>query len=169
MRGALLRIVTIALTVFNSVAADRIGSVQGKGKTGSDGWNVVFPREEIKPKFTFDNANGHGGTGSLIIEADQREGQTGCWTKSFPIAEGKYYRFQAFRRVHNVAAARRSARAIVKWQDAQGKSVPADQPWVSYDHRQKIPSAWSEFPRDGQTDTNGWTEVFGVYRAPQKA
>ena len=33
----------------------------------------------------------------------------------------------------------------------------------------RTPSAWPEFPIDKGTDTNGWTEVTGVYRVPQKA
>src|SRR5262249_44686835 len=149
--------------------ADRMVSIVGvKGRTGPDGWNVVFPREEIKPSFSFDRANGHGGALSLTIEADQREGQTGCWMKSFSVAEGKYYRFQAFREVKNIETAGRPARAVVKWKEAQGKAVPADQPWVTYDRRQKTPSAWPEFPLDRGTDVSGWTEVSGVYRAPQK-
>jgi predicted amidohydrolase len=170
MSVARLRVASVAIVVFNCAAADRVVStVVGKGKTPPDGWAVVSPREEIKPRFAFEPASGHNGTVSLIIETDQGEGQTGCWTKSFLVVEGKYYRFRAFRKVNNVATARRSARAVLKWQDAQGKSVPADQPWVTYDRRQKTPSAWPEFPLDRGTDAKGWTEVSGVYRAPQKA
>src|SRR5438874_5358982 len=145
MSVARLCVAAVAIVVFNCSSADRIVTVITKGKTPPEGWTALSPREEIKPRFAFEPASGHNGTGSLIIEADQFEGQTGWWAKSFPVVEGKYYRFQVFRKANNVATARRSARAVLKWQDAQGKSVPADQPWVTYDRRQKTPSAWPEF------------------------
>jgi predicted amidohydrolase len=134
-----------------------------------DGWTAVSPRDEIKPRFAIDPAAGHHGSSSLIIESDRREGQIGCWTKSFPVIEGRFYRFQVFRRITNVPVGRRSARVILKWKDKDGKSVPADQPWVSYDRRQRTPSAWPEFPVDRETDADGWTEVSGDYRVPKNA
>jgi predicted amidohydrolase len=159
-----------ATMLFGVFAAERnISTSRQSGEVSADGWKAVSPREEIRPKFAFDPSSGHHGAGTLSIEANRREGQMGSWTKSFPVLEGKYYRFQAFRRVKNIAAARRSARVILKWVDAQGKSVPADQPWVSYDRRPGTPSAWPEFPLDRQTDSDGWTEVSGIYRVPQKA
>lgn len=160
----------VAATLLGLTVADQAASASGRiGKPSADGWNAISPREEIRPRFAFESTNGHGGTGSLIIEADKRESQTGYWTKSFPVVEGRYYRFQAFRRVKGVTTARRSARVILKWEDEKGKSVPADQPWVKYDRRPGTPSAWPESPIDMRTDANGWTEVSGIYRVPQKA
>ena len=170
MSGGLLIVATAAMVISGLAAAERTVSVSGSSaKPWPEGWKAISPRDEIRPRFSFDPANGHGGAAALIIVADPREGQTGYWTKSFPVVEGRYYRFQAFRKVSNVATARRSARVMLKWVDAQGKSVPADQPWVTYDRRPRTPSAWPEFPIDKGTDANGWTEVTGVYRVPQKA
>jgi hypothetical protein len=170
MSQGLLRVAIAAMVISGLAAADRTVSLSGSSpKPWPEGWKAISPREEIRPRFAFDPGNGHGGAAALIIVADQREGQTGYWTKSFPVVEGRYYRFQAFRKVSNVATARRSARVMLKWVDAQGKSVPADLPWVTYDRRPRTPSAWPEFPIDKGTDTNGWTEVTGVYRVPQKA
>jgi predicted amidohydrolase len=170
MTRGLIRVAATTMLVYVLVAADR--NVSGPGRIGGtwpDGWKAISPRDEIRPKFAFDPTNGHSGAGALIIEAGRQEGQTGWWTKSFPVVEGRTYRFQAFRRVKNVTTARRAARVTLKWEDSQGKSVPADQPWVTYDRRPKTPSAWPEFPVDKGTDANGWTEVSGVYRVPQKA
>jgi predicted amidohydrolase len=58
---------------------------------------------------------------------------------------------------------------VLKWEDGGGKSVPADQPWVTSDRRPRTPSAWPEFPIDEETDASGWTEVSGIYRVPHKA
>src|SRR5216684_8396746 len=102
MSGGLLRVVTATMVISGLAAADR--TVSGSSaKPWPEGWKTISPREEIRPRFAFDPENGHGGAAALIIVADQREGQTGYWTKSFPVVEGRYYRFQAFRRVSNVA------------------------------------------------------------------
>src|SRR5262249_61687978 len=103
-----------AAMLFAVFAAERNISVSRQsGEVSPDGWKAVSPREEIRPQFAFDPSSGHHGAGALSIEADRRDGQTGWWMKSFPVLEGKYYRFQAFRRVKNIAAARRSARVIL--------------------------------------------------------
>src|SRR3954454_15515703 len=115
MTGGLLRVATATMIVSALAAADRPVVVsKSSAKPAPEGWKAISPREEIRPRFAFDPGSGHGGAGALIIEDDQREGETGCWTKSFPVVEKKYYRFQAFRRVNNVAIARRSARVTVK-------------------------------------------------------
>ena len=63
------------------------------------GWQAASPRDEIRPQFSFDPQGGPNGEGSLIIVADQREGLSGWWQKSFPIVGGQHYRFHAQRKV----------------------------------------------------------------------
>ena len=60
-----------------------------------DGWTAAAPRDEIRPEFAFEPKGGPDGAGCLVIRADGREGLDGYWTKTFPIAGGKYYRFAA--------------------------------------------------------------------------
>src|SRR5689334_22993613 len=88
-----------------------------------EGWSTGSPREEIRPEFSY-RANGGVENGSrLLIEADAREGLAGYWMKAFPVEGGRYYAFAAFRKVHNISSARRSAVARLVWQDEKGKSV----------------------------------------------
>ena len=86
MSGGLLRVAIAAMVISGLAAADRTVTLSGSSaKPWPEGWKAISPREEIRPRFTFDPGNGHGGAIALIIVADQREGQTGYWTKSFPV------------------------------------------------------------------------------------
>src|SRR5205814_9817248 len=60
---------------------------------GNDGWKGLGPRDELRPLFQLKPASASGGQPSLIIQADEREGLDGHWTKTFPIKGGQYYRF----------------------------------------------------------------------------
>lgn len=64
---------------------------------------------------------------------------------------------------------RRSVLAKVDWRDAQGHSVPLDEPTVAGYLRGSIGTAETEFPFTRATDARGWTEVTDVYQAPIKA
>jgi predicted amidohydrolase len=129
------------------------------------GWQPGFPRDEIKPAFSFDPRGGPKKTGSFVITTDKSEGAHGWWQTSVPITGGKFYRFHAVRKVENVEAPRRSAIARVLWQDDRGKAVRVDPP---DDTKGYLPIAEPEYPVDG-AERNGWTEVVGLYRAPSKA
>jgi predicted amidohydrolase len=135
-----------------------------------DGWQTDAPREEIRPQFAFNPKGGADGKGSLIIRADVREGLDGYWTKTFPLKGGQHYRFTALRKLQNVSSPRRSAVVRIVWQDDKGRSVPTDERTVSSD---VLPgfnrTAEPDFPVDKGTDSRGWTEVSGTYRAPSKA
>ncbi|MBI1832033.1 MAG: carbon-nitrogen hydrolase family protein [Planctomycetes bacterium] len=130
-----------------------------------DGWQPAAPRDEIKPRFSFDPKGGPKGGGTLTIVAENREGLHGWWQKSFPISGGKFYEFHAIRAVHQVEAPRRSALARILWRDAKGRPVPLDPP---DDAKGSLPTAEPEYPTD-RAAVKGWTEVAGVYRAPSKA
>jgi predicted amidohydrolase len=132
-------------------------------------WKSASPRDEIRPAFELKPGGGPAKHGSLIIRADDREGLDGHWTKTFPVQGGRCYHFRALRRVTNVPAPRRSVLARILWRDDNDKSVRHDEAGArSYAERER-PVAEPEYPSDGATDANGWTEVDGIYRAPSKA
>ncbi|MBM3861633.1 MAG: carbon-nitrogen hydrolase family protein [Verrucomicrobia bacterium] len=128
-------------------------------------WTNSTPRAEIAPRFRQDARNG-----TLIIEADAREGQAGWWTKSVPVQGGHWYRFEAFHRTRNIPTPRRSVLVRVLWQDDKGNAAKRDTPLVDYYY---LPGtgvrAEPEYPMDKATDARGWTEVSEVYRAPANA
>ncbi len=128
-------------------------------------WTPGWPRDEIKPRFDINLVGGTRKDGSLLIIADQREGQHGWWQKSFPITGRKFYRFHAARQTKDVDVPRRCAVVRILWQDDKGKPVRVDPP---DDTKGSLPTAEPEYPVDGDV-VNGWAEVGGVYRAPSNA
>ncbi len=133
------------------------------------GWTTSAPREEISPRFQFEPRGGVDRQGAFVIKADAREGQAGWWTETLPIEGGKYYRFSALYQTKSIAVPRRSVLAKVDWQDAQGRSVPLDEPTVAGYLRGSTGTAETEFPMTHATGPHGWTEVSDTYRAPSKA
>jgi predicted amidohydrolase len=104
-----------------------------------------------------------------MIRADDREGLLGWWQKTFPVEGGKTYQFRVLRKATNIDVPRRAAVARILWRDAEGKPVLRDQPtWTSYRPGER-PRAEPEFPADGATDRDGWTEIAGVYQVPADA
>jgi len=90
----------------------------GSGEDGQvpPGWKPASPREEIDP-FLIDPKGGRTVTGSLIITAEDREGQR-LVAKTLPIVVGgEHYGFHAQRKVQNVKVPRRSTVARIVWQD----------------------------------------------------
>src|SRR5947209_2720579 len=138
-------------------------------ETTPEGWNTAAPREEIRPDFSYDPAGGRDGKGSFRITADNRQGLDGFWTRTYPITGGRSYRFQALRKVTNVAVPRRSAVVRLLWQDDKGRAVAGDKPAITEYLKGWTPIAELEFPTDKETDAEGWTEVSDTYRAPSKA
>jgi predicted amidohydrolase len=138
-----------------------------------EGWTAAAPRDEIRPDFAYNPKGGPDGSGSFIIEADQREGLDGYWVKTFPIVGGRHYRFEAFRKVSGVALPRRSAVVRVLWQDDQGRLVPNDTRTITDAYRGGgTAMARAEHPTDKPATRpgwTGWTEVSGTYHVPTKA
>jgi predicted amidohydrolase len=133
------------------------------------GWTTGSPREEIRPRFSYDPHGGPKGKGCLQITADEREGQSGWFQRSFTVKGGRHYRFHAVRSVQHIALPRRSVVARVLWTDSEGKQVPMSEAPVSGYLKRSAGAAQAEHPTDGATDSAGWTEVAGTYRAPEKA
>ncbi|MDB5320448.1 MAG: ramA 4 [Phycisphaerales bacterium] len=134
-----------------------------------DGWTPASPRDEIRPAFSFDATGGPASHPALIIRADAREGLDGCWSKTFPIEGGQHYRFSALYRVANIPLPRRSVVAKLDWKDAQGRTVPLDEPAVTNVLRTMKPMAETEFPAPRAVRPDGWTEMSEIYRAPRAA
>jgi predicted amidohydrolase len=156
----------LSLSLWTPLA---VAGWEGKVPGAPEGWTVAAPRDEIRPQFAFDPKGGPDGQGAMIIEADGREGLDGAWVKTFPVAGGRPYRFQALRKIDNVALPRRSAVAKITWLDAAGQRVPYDESVVTGYLRGSRPRAEAEHPTDKATDQRGWTEVSDTYRAPSKA
>jgi predicted amidohydrolase len=136
------------------------------------GWATASPREEICPAFAYEPAGGIDGKGVFLITAERREGLDGWWTKAFPIVGSRSYRFQAFYQAKNVAVPRRSVVAKLSWRDAQGKSVPLDEPAVTGYLQGARAMAETEFPTTKTPNccaNEGWTEVSDSYLAPSRA
>lgn len=141
-------------------------------KTPNDappGWSTTAPRAEIRPEFSYERKGGADRQGAFVIRGAGRAGEDGCWTRSFPITGGKFYRFSALYQAKGVAVARRSVLAKVDWRDAQGRSVPLDQPTVAGYLRGSVGTAETEFPTTARTRSGGWVEMGDTYQAPSKA
>lgn len=141
-------------------------------------WVTVAPRKEIRPSFVFEPRGGPGCRGALIISANDRPGLQGCWAKRFRVTGGEWFQFRVLRKTSNVDSARRQAHVEVHWQDELGQPVvrpetPDKKRFGMDTFPNPVPKyaieARPEFPRDGQTDQHGWTEVAGVYCAPPTA
>lgn len=158
----------LAFAIFPVIVG--IASAQVAPKA-PDGWQPAAARDEIEPRFVFDPKGGPKGDGSLAILADRREELHGWWQKTMSITGGKFYRFHAVRKTHNVEVPRYSAVARIVWQDDKGKWVHADAPPLRTPASKDmgyLPLAEPEYPVDAK-ETDGWMELAGVYRAPSKA
>jgi predicted amidohydrolase len=167
-------LVKVAISMFGVVALLSAGAAGASEQTqvaagAPEGWRPESPRDEIRPEFSYDPKGGPEAKGALVIRAGAAEGQNGFWAKTFPVTGGRYYRFQAFRKLTNVTYPRRSAVVRVDWRNEAGEQVSNDRGVVEgYLRGADFPTS-PEFPMDGATDRTGWTEVAGVYRAPAEA
>lgn len=130
-------------------------------------WTTAAPRDEIRPRFTFSPHGGSDGHGALIIDSAGFEGAHGWWQTRLPVSGGEYYRFRVMRKAGGVAVPRRSAIVRLQWSDAKGQPVFHDEPGppVRYSTT-ATPLAEPEYPRDKQTDSDGWTEISDTFKAP---
>ncbi len=133
------------------------------------GWRTSAPRDEISPQFQFEPKGGADGQGAFLIRGVRRLGEDGCWTRTFEITGGKYYHFSALYQAKGVDVPRRNVLAKVDWRDAQGRSVPLDEPTVAGYLRGSTGTAETEFPTTRGTVGKGWVEIADTYQAPSKA
>ena len=160
-------LILLAIVIFTSQTALRAD--KPAASKSPPGWRTESPRQEIAPEFIYKAKGGMRDQESFIIQCDTREGLAGYWAKTFPVTGGQTYQFRVSRRVKNVSSPRRSTLARIVWQGSNGRSVLTDEkvvkdvlPWFTR-------TAEPEFPADGATDADGWTEVAGVFRVPPKA
>ncbi|GMW00073.1 MAG: hypothetical protein AMXMBFR84_12110 [Candidatus Hydrogenedentota bacterium] len=126
-------------------------------------------RDEIKPRFEYVAEGGIDGGECFVIASDGRAQLEGWWERTLPVEGGTWYRFSAWRKTSNVAHPQRSVLARVQWRDPSGGQVRHDFEGAhTFDPGAK-PVSEPEYPMDGVTNPEGWTEVSGVYRAPAGA
>ncbi len=133
-----------------------------------DGWTFTAPREEVRPLSRWVPDGGPAKSGAFEIRADAREGLIGAWMRELAVDGGRWYRFTAVRRVDGIPMPRRAAVARILWLSESGQPVQRDEPAASSYRPGARPRAEPEFPADGP-ETDGWTTVSGVYRAPAAA
>lgn len=165
----LLLLLFIGFICGTSFAAPPASEPERNGNSFPDGWTATSPRDEIRPEFSFEPHGGPKKSGSFVIRHDAREGLDGWMQKSFAVTGSEFVRFQAARKLTDVAVPRQSALVRVLWQNDAGKMVSADVPDEQAKELGHVPTAEPEHPVDGTTDVNGWTKVSGVYRVPAKA
>jgi predicted amidohydrolase len=137
--------------------------------SAAQGWVTKASREEIKPAFKTENKTGRAGQLALIIQADQREGLSGHWSKTIPVEAGKFYRFSAWYQAEKVDTERRGVVARIIWRDAKGNAVLRTEGVVTNYLKGFTPRAEPEHPATGRKDAQGWTELADTYQVPPKA
>jgi len=133
-----------------------------------EGWQTQAPRDEIRPQFAYEPTGGPNGGERFIIQADDREGLHGYWTKTFSVEGGKHYRFSTQRRIQNIELPRRSVLVRILWRDDKDRPVQRDEAVVTGYLPGWKPMAEAEYPADGKT-AGGWTEVAANYHVPNNA
>ena len=130
------------------------------------GWTTESSRDEIRPKFSYDSKGGRSGTGSFIIETDTRDGLDGYWKRSYPVEGSKHYQFRAYRKATGVEWPQQCAVITVQWFDQAGKRVLDDRKLVDRYLTKYTPTTPLEYPVEGATGKDGWTELTGLWQAP---
>lgn len=153
----------LGLTVFGALAA------QASESAVPAGWSAEAIRSEIRPKFSYEDKGGRSGSGAFVIETDDRDGLDGYWKKAFPVAGSKYYRFVAYRKTTGVEWPQQCAVVTVQWYDDAGKRVLDDRKLVDRYLTKYTPTTPLEYPVEGATGKDGWTELSGLWQAPSGA
>ncbi|MBI2421552.1 MAG: carbon-nitrogen hydrolase family protein [Candidatus Hydrogenedentes bacterium] len=134
-----------------------------------EGWETISIREETRPAFTYEPEGGPDRSSAFIITSDEREGLDGRWARSFPVEGGQHYHFSALRKLEHVAYPRRSAFARIIWSDAKGQTVRHAVEGAKTFDGDAPPVAEPEYPLEGATRDDGWTEINAIYLAPPTA
>jgi predicted amidohydrolase len=132
-------------------------------------WSMQSPREEIKPSFSYLPRGGPGHAGSLVIEADEREGLFGWWERTYPVKGGQYHQFSVLYRSSGIEIPRRAVVVRILWRDQDGKAVKHDEPSFASYRPGERPRAEPEFPSEEAALENGWIRISGIYHVPSDA
>ena len=114
-------------------------------------WSMQSPRDEIRPAFSYLPKGGPGQSGSLVIEADEREGLFGWWQRTYPIEGGQYHQFSVLYRSSGIEIPRRAVVVRILWRDQDGKVVKHDEPSFASYRPGERPRAEPEFPAEETT------------------
>ena len=172
---------TSALAGISGIAVayppDQADWMQDRSISAPEGWSTTYPREEIKPKFSYNPEGGPDHKGSFIIESGENEGMLGRWTKAFAINGGKHYRFSVLRKFTGSASyfpARKAGIARILWRNEKGEPVRHDNPPLFSYKPGEIPDSPArsepEYPMTyGKIDSRGWMELSDIYFVPSAA
>ena len=169
----------IGIAGFPRIEAQKLSEIEDMQDLISvpEGWKATFPRDEIKPDFSFSPKGGPDHKGSFVIESGEREGLFGRWTRTLPVKGGNYYRFSVLRRYSGLdwpSPERKAGVVRVLWVDKDGKQVNHDRSaFASYKHDEIVPASppksQPEYPMNYVLNPDGWTEISGVYLVPTAA
>ena len=148
-----------------------------KVKAAPEGWSTTYPRDEIKPLFSYNQKGGPDKQGSFMIVSGKGQEPLGRWTRTFPVNGGRYYRFSVYRKYsgdRSHVPVRRAGVARVLWRGENGESVRHDKPSYASYKSGETPTTPSpsnpEYPMTlGATDEQGWMEMSDVYLVPSSA
>jgi len=142
----------------------------GARAAGVDEWQMMAPRDEIRPEFRRAAGAGRDGGEALVIDGRGFDGAQGWWERTMPVQGGRYYRFRIYRKAEGVAVPRRSIWPRIQWRDDKGGPVYRDEKGTEVRYSTTpTPRAQPDYPPDGPTDEAGWTEVSGILHAPSAA
>jgi predicted amidohydrolase len=163
------RLAIYALGLLIACSGVPLVAAEKSSPEAPSGWSTISPRAEIAPQFSFDPQGGIDRQGALVIAHDNREGLDGAWVKTFQVSGGQHYKFSVQRRLENVAVPRQSTIVRILWQDDKGRPVNADEPALTKFRHGSTYRVEPDLPFDQQTSPSGWSEVSGIYLAPQQA
>jgi predicted amidohydrolase len=133
-----------------------------------EGWEPSAFRDEIKPQFRREARGGRDGTEALIIETD-KDGLDGAWRRRFPVEGGKWYRFHVWRKTSGTQYPQQTGAVTLQWYDENGHKAIDDRKLVENYLTKMAPTTPLEYPVDGATTPDGWTEMTGHWQAPTGA
>lgn len=164
-----IRTCLIATLSFLALSTPLFAAEAPADSEAPERWQARSPRDEIRPQFSYERRGGYGDGEQVVIAADDREGLHGYWTRTFQVEGGKHHRFSVRRRIEQVETPRRSVVVRLLWRDDKDRPVQRDEPVVTEYLKGWKPTAEAEYPADGKTDGEGWTEVAATYLAPKNA
>lgn len=163
-----IRALFCSLLLISSLVTP-ISLVAEKSTAVPNGWTARSPRDEIRPAFRYLARGGPDNSGSLVIEADQRDGLFGWWETTLPVEGGHFYQFRAQCRMTDIETPRRTAVVRILWRDENGQAVKHDDPSFASYRPGERPRSEPEYPVAEATGSNGWATVAGLYRVPSAA
>ncbi|MFO1063758.1 MAG: carbon-nitrogen hydrolase family protein [Pirellulales bacterium] len=161
----------LLLAVFSAISVPAFSPISDTVRADDDnappGWSTQSPRDELRPQF-WSNSRTSADRVVMRIEADERTGLVGAWTRTQTVKGGQYYSFTVERKTTGMSLTRRSAVPEITWLDEAGRQVLRAEPSQASFRAGQRPTAEPEFPKVvGERD--GWTVIEGIYEVPPDA